>query len=77
MAKLIQNSPYKAGGSFEDEDYDEDDIGDDSEDEDIIVTMLKSMNQKKLETYQLKDMKLEVDIEKIRSEVKLDFFKEI
>jgi hypothetical protein len=52
---------------------------DDSEDEDenIIVTMLKSMNSKKLETYQLKDMKLEVDIEKIRSEVKLDFFKEI
>ncbi len=77
MAKLIQNSPYKAGGSCEDDDYDEDDIGDDSEDEDIIVTMLKSMNQKKLETYQLKDMKLEVDIEKIRSEVKLDFFKEI
>ena len=39
--------------------------------------MLKSMNSKKLETYQLKEMKLEVDIEKIRSEIKLEFFKEI
>ena len=35
------------------------------------------MNSKKLETCQLKEMKLEVDIEKIRNEVKLEYFKEI
>ena len=47
------------------------------EDEHIIVTMLKSMNSKKLETRQLKDMKLEVDIEKIRNEIKMEFFKAV
>ena len=47
----------------------------DDEDEHIIVTMLKSMNSKKLETRQLKDMKLEIDIEKIRNEIKMEFFK--
>jgi hypothetical protein len=35
------------------------------------------MNSRKLETCQLKDMKLEVDVEKIRSEIKLEYFKEI
>ena len=56
-----------------------DTTGDEEEDEDehIIVTMLKSMNSKKLETRQLKDMKLEVDIEKIRNEVKMEFFKAV
>ena len=39
--------------------------------------MLKSMNSRKLETGQLKDMKLEVDIEKIRKEIKLEFFKDL
>ena len=73
---MIQNSPYK--GSIEDDDYENDDLQDDEDDDEhIIVTMLKSMNSKKLETHQLKDMKLEVDIEKIRTEVKLEFFKEI
>ena len=43
----------------------------------VIVTMLKSMNAKKLSTCELKDMKLEVDIEKLRSEIKLEFFKGI
>ena len=55
----------------EDGDYDEDD------DEHIIVTMLKSMNSKKLECRQLKDMKLEIDIEKIRSEMKMEYFRTI
>ena len=56
-----------------------DTTGDEEEDEDehIIVTMLKSMNSKKLETRQLKDMKLEVDIEKIRNEIKMEFFKAV
>ena len=39
--------------------------------------MLRSMNSKKLETCQLKEMKLEIDIEKIRNEVKLEYFKEL
>ena len=39
--------------------------------------MLKSMNSKKLETCQLKEMKLEVDIEKIRSEYRLYKLKEL
>ena len=39
--------------------------------------MLRSMNSRKLETYQLKDMKLEVDIEKIRNDIKLEFFKDL
>ena len=49
----------------------------DEEDEHVIVTMLKSMNSKKLEAGQLKEMNLEVDIEKIRTEIKLEFFKGI
>mmetsp|Transcript_18691 Transcript_18691/g.23330 ORF Transcript_18691/g.23330 Transcript_18691/m.23330 type:complete len:83 (+) Transcript_18691:135-383(+) len=39
--------------------------------------MLRSMQSKKLETCQLKEMKLEIDIEKIRSEIKLEYFKEL
>ena len=39
--------------------------------------MLRSMNSKKLETCQLKDMKMEVDFEKIRTEIKLEVFKKI
>lgn len=39
--------------------------------------MLRSMNSKKLETGQLKEMKLEIDIEKVRNEVKLERFKEL
>ena len=54
-----------------------DDDLEDEEDEHIIVTMLRSMNSKKLEAGQLKDMKLEVDIEKLRQEIKLFKFKEI
>ena len=50
---------------------------DDEEDEHIIVTMLRSMNSKKPEAGQLSDMNHEVDIEKIRSDVKLEYFKEI
>ena len=49
-----------------DEDDREDNYDDDDEDEHIIVTMLRSMNSKKLEAGQLKDMKLEVDVEKLR-----------
>lgn len=52
-------------------------MDDEDDDEHIIVTMLKSMNSKKLETCQLKDMKLEIDIEKIRQEIKLEFFRKI
>ena len=58
-------------GEDDDEEYDEEE----DDDEQIIVTMLKSMNAKKLSTCELKDMKLEVDIEKLRSEIKLEFFK--
>ena len=61
----------ESGEDGEDDEYDEDD------DEHIIVTMLRSMNSKKLETRQLKDMKLDIDIEKIRSEIKMEFFKAI
>ena len=61
----------ESGEDGEDDEYDEDD------DEHIIVTMLRSMNSKKLETRQLKDMKLDIDIEKIRSEIKIEFFKAI
>ena len=57
------------------EDHDDDDEEDD--DELIIVTMLRSMNSKKLETCQLKEMKLEIDIEKIRNDIKLEYFKEL
>lgn len=39
--------------------------------------MLRSMNSKKLETCQLKEMKLEIDIEKIRNDIKLEYFKEL
>ena len=60
-----------------DDEGDEVDEDDDVEDEQIIVTMLKSMNSKKPETGQLTHMSLEVDIEKIRQDVKLQFFKEI
>ena len=35
------------------------------------------MNSKKLETCQLKEMKLEIDIEKIRNDIKLEYFKEL
>ena len=60
-----------------DEDDREDNYDDDDEDEHIIVTMLRSMNSKKLEAGQLKDMKLEVDVEKLRQDIKLEFFKGI
>ena len=72
------NGPPGSNGSeilFDGTENDEDEQED--EDEHIIVTMLKSMNSKKLETRQLKDMKLEVDIEKIRKEIKMEFFKSI
>lgn len=81
---LSSNSPLKSNNGEYDyiEDpnvQDLDDCEDDEEedDEQIIVTMLKSMNSKKLETCQLKEMKLEIDVEKIRQEVKLEYFKEI
>ena len=71
------NGPPGYDGSeiFGDPTDDDEDVED--EDEHIIVTMLKSMNSKKLETRQLKDMKLEVDIEKIRKEIKMEFFKAV
>jgi len=79
VAKIIQRSSPRGGTTDDDDYYDEDEEEDDDEDDDehIIVTMLRSMNSKKLETCQLKDMKLEVDVEKIRSELKMEFFKEI
>jgi len=49
----------------------------DDDEELIIVTMLRSMNSKKLETCQLKEMKLEIDIDKVRNEIRLEYFKEI
>ena len=64
------------GGLLIDEVVDDDDE-EDEEDEHIIVTMLKSMNSRKLEAGQLNDMNLDVDIEKIRQEIKLEYFKEI
>ena len=66
------SSPGRDSSESEEEEDDEED-----EDEQIIVTMLQSMNSKKLETHQLAEMKLDVDIDKIRSEIKLEFFKEI
>ena len=66
-------SPLRSSGVVEFDDYGNEmfdfPIEGDEEDEDdehIIVTMLRSMNSKKLETRQLKEMKLEVDVEKIR-----------
>lgn len=84
VAKLISgHSPVRGGAPSdyadaadeegEDDEYD----AEEDDDEQIIVTMLKSMNAKKLSTCELKDMKLEVDIEKLRSEIKLEFFKGI
>lgn len=83
VAKLMSgHSPVRGGAPSDyadaaDEEGEDDDEYDEEEDDDeqIIVTMLKSMNAKKLSTCELKDMKLEVDIEKLRSEIKLEFFK--
>lgn len=79
VAKLLQGGAVAAerdtvedGGDYDDEDESEED-----EDKEIIITMMKSMNSKKLETYQLRDMQNEIDIEKIRTDVKLEFFKRI
>ena len=58
-------------------DGDIDDADDEDDEELIIVTMLRSMNSKKLETCQLKEMKLEIDIDKVRNEIRLEYFKEI
>ena len=58
-------------------DADMDDVEDDEDEELIIVTMLRSMNSKKLETCQLKEMKLEIDIDKVRNDIRLEYFKEI
>lgn len=61
----------------EDGEYDDEADSEEDEDREIIITMMKSMNSKKLETCQLREMQSEIDIEKIRTEVKLEFFKEI
>ena len=58
-------------------DVDIEDADDEDDEELIIVTMLRSMNSKKLETCQLKEMKLEIDIDKVRNEIRLEYFKEI
>ena len=58
-------------------DIDIEDADDEDDEELIIVTMLRSMNSKKLETCQLKEMKLEIDIDKVRNEIRLENFKEI
>ena len=74
MARLIQGSPGRSSDEYGTE---SDDLSDEDDEEHIIVTMLRSMNSKKLETRQLNDMKFEIDIEKIRSEIKLEFFKRL
>lgn len=51
VAKLISGSHKKENNDYDEEDYDGIDDEDEDDDEHIIVTMLKSMNSKKLETY--------------------------
>lgn len=67
----------KAGLFIEDIEVENEDEDEEEEDEHVIVTMLKSMNTRKLEAGQLKEMNLETNVEKLRQEIKLEYFKQI
>lgn len=82
VVKLIAGSDsYRKMGGAASSSGSEDGQGDEGDEEDdeehIIVTMLRSMNTKKLETCQLADFNCEIDVEKIRHDLKVEYFKEI